>query len=318
MATTLTQSTFRGRNDDGNEVTATYKPGVNGDNWSQEVNQNFRIRFEVTWVGDAVTPEVVLSARLQFRYTPISTGIPGAWVNVNTGTEDFFGVTSSSTTGFFDGQDCTQQIGAGAPYETNNNGCDDSNGLAGPCTLTGVGPGFGDQAEFEYCLVIIGDDVANGDIFEFRIVNGATLFDAYADIPQVTVIKVAAELVRRRPVPWFLLREAEYFRAPIRVKVFSITPPVVSPVFGRREVPAWILRQRRAVAPTPRVRPPLTRVPTPASMVIPRRRVPEWLLVEPEFKVYPRVKVRTAVVAAPGVGSAAIIRRRAFVPHLQM
>ena len=116
----MSQTDFRARNDDGSETTATWKADANT-NWTQDTDENFRVRFLLTC--DAV--EMISAYQLQYN-------LNGAgWNNVNGSSSVVRSFASANLT---DGADTTQQLGAGT-FVTNNNGVDESDGLTGSCTM---------------------------------------------------------------------------------------------------------------------------------------------------------------------------------------
>src|SRR5512139_2523990 len=106
---TYDQDSFRGRNDNGSQTTATWKAAANA-NWTQNVDENFRIRFLVqntnNRLGSAQT------WRLQYN-----KGGAG-WNDVTASSSVVKAVDSANLT---DGADTTQQVGAGS-FVADNNG----------------------------------------------------------------------------------------------------------------------------------------------------------------------------------------------------
>ena len=164
----FTQATFRGRNDNGNETAATWK-AVADANWTQKVDENFRVRFVVQ-----ETAGISASDRtFQLEYNRNG----GGWNDVNASSSV---VRSWASAVVGDGADTTQQIGSGTPVGANNDAFDGVDGLAGSTNLDFSGS---DEVELEYCLQIRSVDVANDDTIELRVKG----LDAYTSTPTATV-----------------------------------------------------------------------------------------------------------------------------------
>lgn len=179
-AASLHQSNFRGRNDDGSETAATWKATA-GTNWTQAVDESFRIRFLVQDAASGGENNV----RFQLQ-----RNLNGAGWAVVDGTTAV--VRTFDSTHFADDDDTTQQIGSG-PFITPNQCMDDLDGIAGAGNLVDFIEGTADEVEVEYCVQIIGADVNDADTIEFRLVrsNLAVLEDYTGGIPTVTVSEVA-------------------------------------------------------------------------------------------------------------------------------
>lgn len=167
------QNSFRGRNDDGSETTATWKAAANTD-WTQAVDENFRVRFLLReTAGGSDNNHLV-----QLQYNLNAAG----WNDVN-GTSAV--VRSSPSANFNDDDHTTQQLGAGS-FLTPNDGMDEDNGLAGEGN--NIDFAGNDEVEVEYCVEIVGADVADEDTLELRIVGaGVGVYDIYTNGPSVTV-----------------------------------------------------------------------------------------------------------------------------------
>ena len=61
--------------------------------------------------------------------------------------------------------DTTQQLGSGT-FISNNDGVDEANGQAGGMVLDFAGS---DEAELEFCLKLVGEDLLNNDSIQLRI-----------------------------------------------------------------------------------------------------------------------------------------------------
>jgi hypothetical protein len=163
----FTQASFRGRNDSGNETTATWKDVADTD-WTQKVDENFRVRFvvqETAGIGAA-------DKAFQLEYNRNG----GGWNDV-TGASSVVRAWASPNVG--DGDNTTQQVGSGT-FVTPNAGFDEADGLAGGTSLDFSG---GDEVEVEYCVQISSMDVANDDTIQLRVKG----LDAFTATPTVTV-----------------------------------------------------------------------------------------------------------------------------------
>jgi IPT/TIG domain-containing protein len=172
--TQLRQHTFRFRNDDGSETTATWKAAADT-NITQDWGVIFRLRIgvEIMTGGDAQT---LMDARLQFSkngaaYANVGTAGSGAAVEF----ADSANVTDDGTT--------TQQITSGGTFGA---GRIDENGTTtqyAPAGLT-----VGNDTEGEFVLKINSTGNSDGDTFDFRITRGATniLLTQYTQTPRAT------------------------------------------------------------------------------------------------------------------------------------
>ena len=115
----FTQFKFRGRNDNGNETAATWKE-LADTNWTQKVDENFRVRFVVQETAG------VSAADKTFQLEYNRNG--GGWNDVNAASSV---VRSWASPNVADGANTTQQVGSGT-FVTPNAGFDEVDGLADP------------------------------------------------------------------------------------------------------------------------------------------------------------------------------------------
>jgi hypothetical protein len=163
----FTQASFRGRNDNGNETTATWKALANTD-WTQKVDENFRVRFVIQeTAGISATDQT-----FQLEYNRNG----GGWNDVN-GASSVVRATASPNVA--DGANTTQQVGSGT-FVTPNAGFDEVDGQAGGTSLDFSGS---DEVEVEYSLQIRSVDVANDDTIQLRVKG----LDVYSNTPTATV-----------------------------------------------------------------------------------------------------------------------------------
>lgn len=170
------QDSFRGRNDNGSETTATWKDTANT-NWSQRMDENFRIRFLVEELDDVED----LDVQFQLQYNRNAAG----WNDVN-GASTY--ARSSASSNFADGDTTTEQLNGPGTFITNNNGMDETEGLAG-----GTGMDFtttaNQEVEVEHCLQLRSADFAKGDTVQFRLVKEADItFGSYTNTPTITPV----------------------------------------------------------------------------------------------------------------------------------
>lgn len=187
VTSVFNQSAFRGRNDDGNETTATWKANENV-NWTQNVDENFRVRFEIeeTATGNTDFLPTFVSAAEAIEYNLNGAG----WNTINhdgTGTV----VKKVASSQFAGPVSATDQMTTSA--KTFFGG-----------TLTEVGDSGGNfqpsnlSVQFEYVLQIVGTGVSNGDTLQLRHLrwpNGTgalTALNTYTNTPSITVSKAAA------------------------------------------------------------------------------------------------------------------------------
>ena len=168
------QDSYRFRNDDGTEATATWKAAVNTV-ITQHATVPFRLRvlIQCTVAGEAGFTPV-----MQYR---IDTGAGyGAWGAVpTTATEAAHISTSVNVT---NGADTTKQLGAGS-FTTNNNGIRNDPVEPGN-TLTTV---VNEEWEAEWVMALGGSPISNGDTIQFRMTNSGVALDTYTNTPELTV-----------------------------------------------------------------------------------------------------------------------------------
>lgn len=174
------QETFRGRNDNGTEATATWKAAADTD-FSQDADRTFRLRFGLacTDAGEAgFTPSVY------YRHKPVG-GAYGDWAVVSAGVVGNLSKTTLvarvASLNLTHGADATQQVTTG-DFTSDNNGIVTNGSLA---TLTTV---VDEKWELEVCLFINRLATSPGDTFEFKVTNDGTDLDTYTETPEVTVL----------------------------------------------------------------------------------------------------------------------------------
>jgi hypothetical protein len=211
------QVAYRGRNDDGNETTATWKAAENT-GWDQVPDANFRFRAVIDETAGG-TLDAVLDFKLQYN-----KGGAG-WNDVNTTSAVVKIVLSGNVT---NGEATTDQL-AGGTGTFLAGSIDESNGAAStPNNLDN-----GEYTELEWVLQVVGADVVDNDTIQLRVVQtaGSIVLGTYSQTPTITVdeslpanrIEVSfAELETPNPpnnrveVSW---AEIEVPNAPQRVEV---------------------------------------------------------------------------------------------------
>lgn len=165
------QTAFRGRNDDVALNSATFTYNLNA-NWSQAVDQNFRIRFGVSETNSRTsntsrTLYAIRNGGTPFELTTAST-ICKLVTNTQSIADD--ATTSAvitSATGFVAGR-----------YDENN-------------TISTVSLN-NTHTEYEYCIQIVGANVNNNDTIVFRVYSNDAPLDTYTNEPTVTVVKLTS------------------------------------------------------------------------------------------------------------------------------
>jgi hypothetical protein len=172
IAAALDQAGFRGRNDDGNETTATWKVAENTD-WSQVVDTNLRVRFVVDETAGGDPAGIIF----QLQYNLNGAG----WNDVNATSSV---VRSSASPNLADSAATTRQLASGAGTFVAG-GFDEGNGESGPWDI-----GVGGLTEVEYCVQIRSADVTNADTIDLRLWKdtGSAVLDAYSQVPTITVL----------------------------------------------------------------------------------------------------------------------------------
>lgn len=154
----ITLVTYRGRNDDGNETTATWKAAQNV-TWIQAKDANFRIRFEHQNDTGAVN-----NLDIQLQYNHNGAG----WNNV-TGASTV--VRSTASANLADAANLTDQLTNGTGTFIGATGFDEVNGICGGTAMDVVSNG---HFETEFCIQVRSADVTDGDEVELRTINSDT------------------------------------------------------------------------------------------------------------------------------------------------
>lgn len=163
----LDQDSFRFRNDDGTEATATWMANANTNpsNFDPDVDTDFRLRILMQATG----AEVISSPQLRYSLNG------GAYTNVDGSSSVVRSLASANLT---DGGATTQQLGAGS-FKAGT--VDEVDGLCAGNTY------FNQETEFEWSVRVRGADVVAGDTIDFRLYDGTTLLDTYTNTGRVTL-----------------------------------------------------------------------------------------------------------------------------------
>jgi hypothetical protein len=173
MATVLTH--FRGRDDDGNETTATWKVAEDT-NWTQDCDVNFRYRSKVQNSTTAINN---LDVKLQYSHNG------GAFTDV---TATSIVVRSSASPNLADQANLTVQLTAGTGTFIGATCFDEVNGICGGTALDLTATG---NMENEFCVQIRSVDVAHNDTVQLRTINSdsGAAWTTYNVTPTITVNK---------------------------------------------------------------------------------------------------------------------------------
>lgn len=172
----FTQHTFRARNDNGNETTATWKD-VQGADWTQAVDTNFRIRFLIQEGANCGGNNKVW--RLQYN-------LAGAG-DVDCSATSLV-VRASASPNLADGAATTTQLTGGTGTFQGGSGTtggfDEGDCNAGGSTMDLAALGY---CEPEFCVQIRSADVTDGQTLTLRVTDAGTGIAAYTDTPTITV-----------------------------------------------------------------------------------------------------------------------------------
>lgn len=178
---TLTQTTFRGRNDDGDETGATWKAAA-GVDWEQALDENFRVRFLVSSATAAPTQQTGFGVHYSKN--------GGAWSGSRIHASSIVARTSLSPH-VTDGSSTTEQLGGSGTFSPGE--IDETDGWDSGFLNT---PAVGQDTEIEICLQLLSADLAPGDTVGLRlqlISDGSTLNGGYTDSLVITVAAPAVE-----------------------------------------------------------------------------------------------------------------------------
>ncbi len=188
-AFTVDLDSYRWRNNDGTEVTATYNKDINlgitvGDEGGTDFGFGAILRLR------ALLQETGGDMGMNNAASQLQFDVDGAesWVNVDASSS----IVQSIASELADGSDTTagaHDLGAGT-FVTPNALQDDADGLAGGATLD---IGAGEEWEPESSFQVIANDVADGEVITFRFLTAAGAPNTTTNVPTLTVDKAAAD-----------------------------------------------------------------------------------------------------------------------------
>ena len=149
---------WRGRNDDGTEVTATFKANQ-GVAWIQQCDVNFRVRYGVQISGGASSG--ISNLNIQHQYSLNGTD----WVDA-TGSSGY--ARASASPNVADNAGVLQRLTGATGTFIGLTGFDESSGNAGGANMDVVDDG---NFEVEYCLQLRSAECANGQSIYLRCWN---------------------------------------------------------------------------------------------------------------------------------------------------
>lgn len=170
---------FQGYDDDGALQLATSKAAINN-NWTQNVDENFRLRFLIQETSD--TAETGIVFQLQYKLTS-----GGTYTDV-TGSSSV--VKAVATAHYAEGDTVDQLLGSGTFLDGE---ADEVDGQAGDfqAALDFVGL---DETECEWCLQIVSGDVTDAQHVFFRVTEGGAVLNTYTVEPDITVSEAGGGL----------------------------------------------------------------------------------------------------------------------------
>ena len=208
------QVAFRGRADDAGETDSTWLANQNVD-WTQDVDEIFRVRFEVQETAGCAAGNLN-NAQLQYN-------LGGAgWVSV-TGTSNV--VQSVASPNLADGSTTTDQLTVGTGTFDGDGCFDEVNGIAGNNNLDLSASG---HFEPEYCIQILSGDVTNGQTIQLRVTRAGNAFAAYDATPTITVNEAAPVVV----TPTTLALVTASFAPVIKLQITPTTLALVTASFA--------------------------------------------------------------------------------------
>lgn len=175
----FSQVSFRSRNDNGSETTATWRQNQNV-NDSIPTGTNFRIRFRID--ETAVRAWTSKNWNLYYSYDG------GAYTPVTGSSKIQFSLSDN----FADGADCTAQLtGGSGTFVTDNNGMKETTGGA---TNSGSA---GYLFELEWCLKIDNAQIAHNKVITLRVYDGSTALGTYTATPSLTINAITSGVLSK-------------------------------------------------------------------------------------------------------------------------
>ena len=176
-ATTYEQTSFRIRDDDGNETTATWRQAINT-NDTLTVDTNYRIRFGITLAA----MDGALAGQLQYNLAA------AGWNNVTGASAVVQAVASPNVA---DAATITEQLAQGKTFTSNASPSglfDEVDGAVASQSLTTT-----QETEMEFCFTIVSGDVADAQTLQLRVTRAGTALTTYTNTPTITVNEPAVK-----------------------------------------------------------------------------------------------------------------------------
>ncbi len=193
------QDSYRFRDDDGGDADATWRAALNTDVSEDVTAGDVELRLRILIQETAGNSGSNFGESWEFDINSA-----GSWTALSAVTTGAIYFTSTQYT---DGDETTQQLGAGTYVSGTNDGmAHSSNGGSG------AAPDFAgsDECEFEQAIRLVAADLNDGDTLDWRIrESGFTVTDTR--VPRITIVKAGAE---RRPPR---LRPKTFFRRERRI-----------------------------------------------------------------------------------------------------
>lgn len=177
IPTDLVQGSSRFRNDDGNEITATWKAaqGANVVFGVSDLDVNFRLRIPTSWNTD---PPASTTFQPQLQY--ILNGAGQFDVNGSSSV-----VRSFLSPNITEDEVTTKQL-SGDPLSFVAGAMDEVDGICPSFTLDDE-----EHSEHEFVLRVRSVDVVNGDRIELLLVKApSTSYDVYINIPAIDIVLI--------------------------------------------------------------------------------------------------------------------------------
>jgi hypothetical protein len=169
----VSQTAFRGREDDGDLAGATWLGTGNNQDWDRELDDPFRVRLLIAESNNKVLDNI--NWKVQYSKNG------GTYTDVNATSTN---VRSSYSSYVADNATTVQRIGSGSYATDECDGFDDVDGVGGHIDLCA-----NCEAELEYCVVIRSAEAAADDYFDFRVIRSDdTTCNNYNEVPRVTVV----------------------------------------------------------------------------------------------------------------------------------
>jgi hypothetical protein len=170
-----TGTEWQGHDDDAGEWSANTKAAANT-NWTQAVDENFRIRFGIEETGGD-TPGNNRTVQLQYN-------LAGAGWNNVTGSSSVVQASAGNQT---DGADTTQQITNGT-FQGTNAGTDEADGACGGATMD---IGIGEEVEVDFTITIVSGDVVDAQALQLKVLMEGADLTSQPTWPSLTISEPA-------------------------------------------------------------------------------------------------------------------------------